>query len=390
MGHCPQPPTAERSVVTHVALPPAAGGLTAISVCTGSGALDLALGLVVPDLRPVLYVEGEAFAVAHLECAIEALRLAPAPIWSDARTVPGRRFRGCVDLIFGGIPCQPHSEAGSQLGAADPRDLWPATRRLIAQAQPWAVFIENVGNMLSSGGAYRVFRDLRRMGFEVEGGLFTAAEVGLSHERERLFILAVRPSAADASGPVADRDGEGPQVGPRQRRDPRPQRAALERDGGPVGDALGPRWGEGRTRAEVRDRRRAADRTGLPLGDPDRGGHRGRSEDPLRPPKGRAAVTWSGAGGLAAPGPNDAAGWSRVRQISPHLEPVLRRVVDGLASGLDVDGPWPLAGLPVRIDRLRMLGNGVVPLEAAFAFRTLAAYLADRAPGAARLVRVTL
>jgi DNA (cytosine-5)-methyltransferase 1 len=57
--------------------------------------------------------------------------LAQAPIWSDVRTFAGRPWRGLVDGIIGGIPCQPHSLAGKRLGADDERDLWGDARRII-------------------------------------------------------------------------------------------------------------------------------------------------------------------------------------------------------------------------------------------------------------------
>ena len=71
----------------------------------------------------------------------------------------------------------------------------PAARRIFVQSGAWFILIENVGGMLSSGGAERVYRDLHRLGCEVEGSLFRASEVGLPHERERLFILAVANDA---------------------------------------------------------------------------------------------------------------------------------------------------------------------------------------------------
>jgi hypothetical protein len=77
---------------------------------------------------------------------------------------------------------------------------------------------------------------------------------------------------------------------------------------------------------------------------------------------------------LFPPGPGDVAGWRDVLTGAPELEPAVRRMADGLAS---------------RVDRLRMLGNGVVPLEGAYALRTLCARLAGRgSAGAARLVRM--
>ncbi|MCF1452281.1 DNA cytosine methyltransferase [Agrobacterium vitis] len=162
-----------------------------ISLCTGGGGLDLAVELAIPGTRTVCMVEREGFACGALVSAMEAGLMAPAPIWSDARTFNGRPWRGLVDGIIGGIPCQPHSLAGKRRGQEDERDLWSVARRIIVQSGAWFVLIENVRGMLSSGGAERVWRDFQRLGFSVEGGLFRASEVGASHERERLFILAV-------------------------------------------------------------------------------------------------------------------------------------------------------------------------------------------------------
>jgi site-specific DNA-cytosine methylase len=174
---------------------PVTGGLNVISLCTGGAGLDLGLELAVGRSRVVCMVEREAFAVAHLVEAMRQGLLAQAPIWSDVRTFAGRPWRGLVDGLIGGIPCQPHSLAGKRLGTDDERDLWGDARRIIGQARPWFVLIENVGGMLSSGGAERVIGDLRRLGYQVEVGLFSAAEVGASHERQRVFILAVADRA---------------------------------------------------------------------------------------------------------------------------------------------------------------------------------------------------
>lgn len=176
--------------------------LNLISICTGGGGLDLGVELAIPCARSVCLVEREAFGVTQLVSAMQQGLMAQAPVWSDARTFNGRAWRGAVDGLIGGIPCQPHSLAGRKQGSLDERDLWSPARRIIVQSGAWFVLIENVGGMLSAGsdeiaGAQRVFGDLSKLGFEVEGGLFTASEVGASHQRERIFILA-----------VADRDGE--------------------------------------------------------------------------------------------------------------------------------------------------------------------------------------
>jgi DNA (cytosine-5)-methyltransferase 1 len=195
----------------HAPLPHGRGerGLRTISLCAGGGGLDLGIELGAAALlgracQPVVLVEREAFACAHLVAAMEAGFMAPAAVWSDVATFDGRPWRGLIDGVVGGIPCQPHSVAGKRLGEDDERDLWSDARRIIVQARPWFVLIENVPGMLTPGsssakrdsrlqrsGFERVWRDLRRLGYAVEAGLFSAAETGASHERQRLFILAI-------------------------------------------------------------------------------------------------------------------------------------------------------------------------------------------------------
>lgn len=105
-----------------------------ISICSGGGGLDHGLELAVRNARPICFVEREAFAVGRLVQAMQDGQLAAAPVWSDARTVPGRRFRGYVAGVIGGIPCQPHSLAGKRLAELDERDLWAPFRRTLVQS----------------------------------------------------------------------------------------------------------------------------------------------------------------------------------------------------------------------------------------------------------------
>ena len=361
--------------------------LHTISICTGGGGLDLGLELAVPGSRAVCMVEREAFGAARLASAMEDGLLAPAPVWSDARTFNGRRWRGCVDGLVGGIPCQPHSVAGKRRGQADERDLWSIARQIVVQSGTWFVLIENVGGMLSSSdpdlrpGAERVWRDLQRLGFSVEGGLFTAAEVGAPHERERVFILGV----ADAFG------------------------LRRRAEGHRLVHAAGERCGEGRPEPILRGGRSAAAVTGGAVVDTSRGGRaRGAQGQVGRPIDGAAAERASGSadalhvaysgdarpsrtgsqpqhqsaerqpGNLSGaptwpPRPNDLEGWRDLLSVRPEVEPAVRGDAHGLAS---------------RVDQLRMLGNGVVPLAAAHAIRTLAHRLSRRSPGAAELVRL--
>lgn len=115
--------------------------------------------------------------------------LDPAPVWDDVATFDGTPWRGKVHLVSGGYPCQPFSCAGHRRGKDDPRHLWPHIRRIVAEIEPEWCFFENVEGHLDLGAA-DVFQDLQGMGYSVKAGLFSALEVGASHLRRRLFILA--------------------------------------------------------------------------------------------------------------------------------------------------------------------------------------------------------
>jgi len=94
-----------------------------------------------------------------------------------------------VDLICGGYPCQPFSLAGQRGGASDPRHLWPDMFRIIRALRPRLVLLENVPGHLSMGFG-EVLGDLAECGYDAEWGVLSAAGVGAPHLRRRLFVLA--------------------------------------------------------------------------------------------------------------------------------------------------------------------------------------------------------
>jgi site-specific DNA-cytosine methylase len=171
---------------------------TYISLYAGGGGLDMGFHRAVPNAQCVAYVEHEASAAALLVDHIEAELLDAAPVYTDAYTFPAERFHGLVDWVIGGPPCQPFSIAGKQLGADDPRNLWPLTLRMVEQIQPRGCFFENVSSRKSLWYIYeQVLPGLRHLGYEVEAGIFSAAEVGAPHNRQRVFILAYRNDGHD-------------------------------------------------------------------------------------------------------------------------------------------------------------------------------------------------
>lgn len=180
--------------------------LTHLSLCAGYGGIDLGLQRTFRAIRTVCFVEIEAYAIENLAKKIEAGHLDCAPIWSDLKTFPWQLFSERVDILSGGFPCQPFSHAGRRGGDSDPRHLWPYILRGIKQlGRPPLVFLENVAGILSAklkGSQWsdpegtpvllHVLRELERVGYKAEAGIFSAVEVGAPHQRKRVFILAIR------------------------------------------------------------------------------------------------------------------------------------------------------------------------------------------------------
>lgn len=163
--------------------------VTHVSLCAGYGGIDLGLKRAISNLRTIAFSEIEAFACANLVAKMEAGCLDAAPIWTDVKTFPWEEFRGKVDILSGGYPCQPFSAAGKRLGKDDPRHLWPWIADGIRICRPAVCFFENVEGHISLG-LREVIGELEEIGYRATWGVFSAAEVGAPHQRKRVFILA--------------------------------------------------------------------------------------------------------------------------------------------------------------------------------------------------------
>ena len=174
--------------------------ITHLSLCSGYEGIGLGLRRVLPDMREIAYVEREGFPVANLVAKMEAGELDAAPVFTDVKTFPYRKFRGLVDILSGGFPCQPFSAVGKRKGVEDPRHLFPYIRDGIAECRPRLVFLENVEGIISSKTAegesvlQYVLRELEGLGYTATAGVFSAAEVGAPHQRKRVFILGMADS----------------------------------------------------------------------------------------------------------------------------------------------------------------------------------------------------
>jgi len=251
-------------------------------------------------------VEIEAFAIANLVAKMEEGKLAPSCIWSNLKTLPVEPFRGRVDLLTGGYPCQPFSAAGKRAGTDDPRHLWPYIADIIESVRPVRCFFENVEGHISLG-LREVISDLESLGYKTAWGIFSATEVGAPHQRKRVYIMA----HANTNHSAGSSQQECQHYGAKE--------SLRDSEGGmgsPVADSISTRGKAGLSGQERPNQERNSGITN------NSGGEQGGGQE-----------------GMCWP-----------------PEPSVGRVVDGCAN---------------RVDRIRLLGNGVVPQTAAKAWRVL-------------------
>lgn len=152
--------------------------LTIGSLFTGYGGLDMA----VPG-KLAWYSEIEPAACKVLNAHYPGVNNLGDITQLDWSTVPP------VDILTGGYPCQPFSNAGKRKGANDERHLWPYVRDAISAIRPRYVVLENVRGHLSMGFA-DVLKDFASVGYSARWGLVRAADAGAPHNRARLFVVA--------------------------------------------------------------------------------------------------------------------------------------------------------------------------------------------------------
>ena len=140
--------------------------------------------------RTVCAVEWEQYPASVL-CARQNDGILPTfPIWDDIQTFDGKPWRGIVDVVSGGFPCQDISAAGGGAGIEGERSgMWREMARVVDEVRPKYVFVEN-SPMLTSRGLGTVLGDLATMGFDAKWGVLSAADVGAPHRRDRMWILA--------------------------------------------------------------------------------------------------------------------------------------------------------------------------------------------------------
>jgi DNA (cytosine-5)-methyltransferase 1 len=323
------------------------------------------------------------------------------PIWDDIRTFDGRPWRGLVDIVAGGFPCQDISCAGKGAGITGSRSgLWGEMARVIGEIRPRFAFVEN-SPMLVSRGLGVVLADLAEMGYDAWWGIVGAHHVGAPHKRDRIWIMA--ESMRDGRG------SWGRELTGQQRE------SSLEQSSGKLAESR-------RELCETRDTTRMDDETqkrtscsilnksgcdGSELADAARRENDGRGRVNMAEAQECRCTWWKvdpaevadadqqhddasrhGTGAVfrkrQAPADipgreTDLVGRGRLSNTSSGpAQSGLGRVVDGLDTGMDFTEaafgeqiPRVATGVEKRIDRLKAIGNGQVPAVAAAAWEML-------------------
>lgn len=140
--------------------------------------------------RTVCAVERDAYAASILVARQNDKTLPIFPIWSDVTTFNARRWRGRVDIITGGFPCQDISLAGKGAGLDGTRSgLWSEFARIIRDIRPNFVFVEN-SPQLTNRGLHRVLNDFSKMGYNAKWLVLGADDLQAPQHRKRIWILA--------------------------------------------------------------------------------------------------------------------------------------------------------------------------------------------------------
>jgi len=326
--------------------------LTFGSLFAGIGGFDL--GLERAGMVCKWQVEIDDYATKVLEKHWPSVRR-----WSDVRTFPPEGDWN-VDVICGGFPCQDISVAGKGAGLAGARSgLWYEFARIIRTIRPRWVVVENVP-ALTARGLGTVLGDLAEIGFDAEWHCIPACAVGAPHRRERIWIVAnaIGAGARYLAGAAHGCGGRnsGRRLPPlRQAHGPagtnRANSASATADA--VADAIG--------------QRDAMRRDGSPC---EKGvARRGRNARGSKRDCGSGCSGEAGQGGCDVADANSLPGTQQQRDEQWQRRTGVATEEGGFAGGSEPDGWWETEpdvgrvahGVPARVDRLRCLGNAVVP-----------------------------
>ena len=363
---------------------------TYVSLCSGYDGIGSGLKRVIPNLRTIAHVEIETYAIANLIAKMEAGQLDACPVFTDLKQFPYRELRDRVTILSAGFPCQPFSSAGKRQATEDPRHLYPWIADGITAMRPRYVLLENVEGIISAktGDGESVLKyvlgDLESRGYSCTWGIFSASEVGAPHQRKRVFILAklsdtnIERLEGEASERVQGREGGREQCQVCESTGSSGQVSKTELGYSSSVGSCGGSTDEGKQRTEMfrqgyESTESQGDNNGT--GDVDKG--LGKTKYPARP--GQDQHEWEEPRTVGNTSVErceqdsalrDKQQASRSDQVSGNSGSSTNRgqtkpCVGGTANGTSY-----------RVDRLRLLGNGVVPDTCELAFKTLIQQLA--------------
>lgn len=295
--------------------------LHGLDLFSGIGGNTLALRDYV---RTVAYCEQDRHAQAVLLSRMADGNIEPAPIWDDITSLRGEHLNIPIDIIIAGFPCQDISVAGRGEGLDGQRSgLVFEIFRLIDEIKPAFVFLENVPAIRTRGGE-RVVKELASRGYDCRWDTLSAFDVGAPHKRERWFLLAYSNDK---------------RLEERSEQSARDQLATVERSCTTLAHACSGRrseQGEGQMEQSRGTEAACGSKT---VADPTSIGWKSRRTE---------SEGQQGTAGTASSGTAGTYEWP--------VEPNFCRVVNGL---------------PYRVDRIKRLGNAVVPAQAREAFERL-------------------
>ena len=182
-------------------------GLRELSLFAGAGGGILGGHLL--GWRTVCAVEYEQYPASVLVQRQNDGFLPPFPVWDDVRTFDGKPWRGVVDVVSGGFPCQDISSARTNNGGkgeginGSKSGLWSEFARIVGEVRPPWVLVEN-SNHLRTKGLGRVLKDLAWLGYDAAWGVLSAEDCGANHERKRMWIVAHTNNYGKPTGPFND------------------------------------------------------------------------------------------------------------------------------------------------------------------------------------------
>ena len=296
-----------------------------------SGAGGGLLGTKLLGWRHVGYVEYERYCQQVIAQRIKDGILSEAPIFGDVREFvqsgAAKKYKGFVDVVTAGFPCQPFSVAGKRKGKEDERNMWPSTIQIIRDVQPRYALLENVPGLLNSGYFQEILGSLAQAGYDAKWIVLGADDVGAPHRRKRLWIKAT--SQDPKRGRCVHWEHEEERVQVREQWEPGSgSRERVPREASNVADTKSKQCNVSDNHAGVSMEREQVSESG----DSSRSDRIPNASSESEEHSSSSGSCW----------------WS--------TEPNVGRVAHGVAS---------------RVDRLKAIGNGQVPLVVAQAWEIL-------------------